>query len=106
MTKLLLLQIPLSEVPWSTNDENYVSFPVGKMGNKQPAFTIHVDEPDDHKQKKHMLKKNSPTGAILGLKAAVSSLGTRKPLTPIDNPMDLSSGENYILPFMNRLAQQ
>ncbi|KAJ6668786.1 hypothetical protein lerEdw1_012270 [Lerista edwardsae] len=90
-------QIPLSEVPWSTNDENYVGFPVGKMGNKQPAFTIHVDEPDDPKQKKQVSKKNSPNKEILGLKAAVASLGTRKPLTPIDNPMDLSSGSPSIM---------
>lgn len=90
----LVLQVPLSEVPWSTNDENYVGFSVIKMGNKQPAFTIHEDEPDDPKPKKHVSKKNSPNEEILGLKAAIASLGTRKPLTPIDNPMDYSSGEN------------
>ncbi|XP_066487887.1 cyclin-A2 [Tiliqua scincoides] len=95
--RLLQPQVPLSEVPWSTNDENYVSFPVGKMGNKQPAFTIHVDEPDDPIPKKHVSKKNSPNEEILGLKTAVASLGTRKPLTPIDNPMDFSSGSPSIM---------
>ncbi|XP_053107419.1 cyclin-A2 [Hemicordylus capensis] len=90
-------QVPLSQVPWSTNDENYISFPVGKMENKPPAFTIHMDEPGDTRQKKHVSKKSSSSEETLGLKAAVSSMGTRKPLTPIDNPMDLSSGSPTIM---------
>ncbi|XP_062991203.1 cyclin-A2 [Elgaria multicarinata webbii] len=84
-------QASLSQIPWSTNDENYVAVPVGKMANKQPAFTIHMDEPDGTRQKKHLSKKFSSSEEALGLKTAVVSMGTRKPLTPIDNPMDLSS---------------
>ncbi|XP_063166887.1 cyclin-A2 isoform X2 [Candoia aspera] len=91
-------QVPLSQIPWSTNDENYLGVPIGKMGNKQPAFTIHLDEPDSRRQKKHMSsKKTSPNEEAIGLKAAVASMGTRKPLTPIDNPMDLSSGSLSIM---------
>uniref|UniRef100_A0A8C6X4A7 Cyclin-A2 n=1 Tax=Naja naja TaxID=35670 RepID=A0A8C6X4A7_NAJNA len=68
------------------------------MGNKQPAFTIHLDEPDNRRQKKHMSsKKTSPGEEAMDLKAVVASMGTRKPLTPIDNPMDLSSGSLGIM---------
>uniref|UniRef100_A0A670IRS7 Cyclin-A2 n=2 Tax=Podarcis muralis TaxID=64176 RepID=A0A670IRS7_PODMU len=64
------------------------------MGNKQPAFTIHMDEPDVTRQKKRMMSKRmSSSEEALGLKTAVASMGIRKPLTPIDNPMDLSFGE-------------
>lgn len=42
-------------------------------------------------------KKTSPGEEAIGLKTVVASIGTRKPLTPIDNPMDLSSGEDNIL---------
>lgn len=87
------LQAPRSQIPWSTNDENYLGVPNGKMGNKQPAFTIHLDEPDNRRQKKHMSSKKISSGE----ETVVSSMGTRKPLTPIDNPMDLSSGEGNIL---------
>ncbi|XP_061441186.1 cyclin-A2 [Rhineura floridana] len=91
-------QVSLSHIPWSTNDENYVSVPLGKMGVKQSAFTIHMDEPDVTKQKKRTVsKKISASEKSLGLKTAVASMGTRKPLTPIDNPMDLSSGSPSIM---------
>lgn len=96
------LQAPHSQIPWSTNDENYLGVLNGKMGNKQPAFTIHLDEPDNRRQKKHMSsKKMSSCEETIGLKAVVASMETRKPLTPIDNPMDLSSGEGNILFFKN-----
>ncbi|XP_028599302.2 cyclin-A2 isoform X1 [Podarcis muralis] len=87
-------QASLSQIPWSTNDENCLDVPLGKMGNKQPAFTIHMDEPDVTRQKKRMMSKRMPSSEeALGLKTAVASMGIRKPLTPIDNPMDLSFGE-------------
>ncbi|XP_062839676.1 cyclin-A2 [Anolis carolinensis] len=90
-------QVPLGQIPWSTNDENYVDVPVGKMGSKQPAFTIHVDEPDTTRQKKRISRKTMPSEDALGLRAAVASIGNRKPLTPIDNPMDLSTGSPSIM---------
>ncbi|XP_044284842.1 cyclin-A2 [Varanus komodoensis] len=88
-------QVSLSQVRWSTNDENHVAIPVGKMGNK-PAFTIHIDEPDSRRQRKSVSSKTWSTEDDLGLKTAVASLGTRKPLTPIDSLMDLSSGSPSI----------
>nr|XP_060634977.1 cyclin-A2 [Anolis sagrei ordinatus] len=91
------VQVPVCQIPWSTNDENYVDIPVAKMGSKQPAFTIHVDEPDTTRQKKRISRKAMPSEDTLGLRAAVASLGNRKPLTPIDNPMDLSTGSPSIM---------
>ncbi|KAJ7326997.1 hypothetical protein JRQ81_016756 [Phrynocephalus forsythii] len=91
------LQVPLSQMPWSTNDKNYVGVPFGKMGMKQPAFTIHVDEPQETRQKKPVSRKTLSSEEVLGLKTAGVSLGTRKPLTPIDNPMDLSSGSPTVM---------
>nr|XP_056711397.1 cyclin-A2 [Euleptes europaea] len=91
-------QVSLCQVPWSTNDENYVSIPVGKMGNKQPAFTIHMDEPESTRPKKNgASKKTFSSEEYLSLEAAVVSVGTRKPLTPIENPMDLGSGSPSIM---------
>ncbi|XP_077156531.1 cyclin-A2 [Paroedura picta] len=91
-------QVPLCPVPWSTNDENYVAAPVGKVGSKQPAFTIHVDEPESPRPKKNGApKKLSPNAEYLALEAAVASMGSRKPLTPIENPMDLGSGSPSIM---------
>ncbi|XP_033015717.1 cyclin-A2 isoform X2 [Lacerta agilis] len=91
-------QASLKQIPWSTNDENCLNVPLGKMGNKQPAFPIHVDEPDVTRQKKRMMSKRIPSSEeALGMKTAVASMGNRKPLTPIDNPMDLSSGSPSIM---------
>nr|XP_020637129.1 cyclin-A2 [Pogona vitticeps] len=90
-------QVPLSQIPWSTNDENYVGVPFGKVGSKQPAFTIHVDEPEETRQKKPLSRKTLSSEEALGLKTAVVSMGIRKPLTPIDNPMDLTAGSPSIM---------
>lgn len=90
----LSLQVPFSQIPWNTNDENYVGFPFGKVETKQPAFTVHVDEPEQTRQKKPVSRKALSSEEALGLKTAVASMGIRKPLTPIDNPMDLTSGES------------
>ncbi|XP_054846018.1 cyclin-A2 [Eublepharis macularius] len=92
-------QASLCQVPWSTNDDNYVGIPVGKMGNKQPAFTIHMDEvPESTRPKRSgASKKTLPSEEHLGLVAAVASMGSRKPLTPIENPMDLGSGSPSIM---------
>ncbi|XP_015272579.1 PREDICTED: LOW QUALITY PROTEIN: cyclin-A2 [Gekko japonicus] len=90
-------QVPLCQIPWSTNDENYVDIPVGKMGNKQPAFTIHMDEPESTTKEKGATKRTLPNKEYLALEAAVASMGSRKPLTPIENPMDLGSGSPSIM---------
>ncbi|XP_074849479.1 cyclin-A2 [Carettochelys insculpta] len=80
-----------SQAPWSTNDDNCGKVPAGKAGNKQPAFAIHVDEPDGESRKRQVAQKKAATcEEVLGLNTAVTSLGDRKPLAPIENPMDLS----------------
>uniref|UniRef100_A0A8C8SVM8 Cyclin-A2 n=1 Tax=Pelusios castaneus TaxID=367368 RepID=A0A8C8SVM8_9SAUR len=77
--------------PWSTNDENCGRVPAGKAGSKQPVFAIHMDEPDGEKRKRQVApKKAVAQEEVLGLTTAVTSLGDRKPLAPIENPMDLS----------------
>ncbi|CAM4546365.1 cyclin-A2 [Lepidochelys kempii] len=84
-------QAALAHAPWSINDENYGKVPAGKAGNKQPAFAIHMDEPDGERRKRQVVpKKAVPHEGVLGLNTAVTSLGDRKPLAPIENPMDLS----------------
>ncbi|XP_067405586.1 cyclin-A2 [Emydura macquarii macquarii] len=80
-----------AQAPWSTNDENCGKVPAGKAGSKQPAFAIHMDEPDGEQRKRQVVPKKAVSQEeVLGLNAAVASLGDRKPLAPIDNPMDLS----------------
>ncbi|KAM9143219.1 cyclin-A2 isoform 1-T1 [Pangshura tecta] len=81
----------LVHAPWSINDENYPKVPDGKAGNKQPAFAIHMDEPDGERRKRQVVPKKALSHEeVLGLNTAVTSLGDRKPLAPLDNPMDLS----------------
>ncbi|TFK16263.1 putative GPI-anchored adhesin-like protein PGA55-like [Platysternon megacephalum] len=84
-------QAALAHAPWSINDENYGKVPAGKAGNKQPAFAIHMDEPDGERRKRQVVPKKAVSHEeVLSLNTAVTSLGDRKPLAPIDNPMDLS----------------
>ncbi|KAM4809615.1 cyclin-A2 [Rhinophrynus dorsalis] len=80
------------------NDENYGKIPAGKAVGKQPAFTIHVDEPDCANQRKPANKKAVPDENLRQLNSVVMTLGGRKPLAPIqisldasfDSPMDMS----------------
>ncbi|MEE6461652.1 hypothetical protein FKM82_001358 [Ascaphus truei] len=71
------------------NDENYGTIPPGKVCSKQPAFTIHVDEPDCA-SKRPVSKKAVLDGNLLGLSSLATSLGSRKPLVPIEFSMDVS----------------
>ncbi|KAM4708237.1 cyclin-A2 [Discoglossus pictus] len=81
------------------NDENYGKIPAGKAASKQPAFTIHVDEPDCAYQRKQPEPKRAVLDEnLIKLNSVVISLGNRKPLAPIDvsmpagfdSPMDMS----------------
>ncbi|EMP38571.1 Cyclin-A2 [Chelonia mydas] len=50
-----------------------------------------MDEPDGERRKKQVIPKKAVSHeGVLGLNTAVTSLGDRKPLAPIENPMDLS----------------
>ncbi|XP_055568716.1 cyclin-A2 isoform X1 [Falco biarmicus] len=59
-------------------------------GQQQQAFTIHVDEPDGERPR----RRGGPTAqseeAALGLRAAICTVGLRRPLAPLDNAMDIS----------------
>ncbi|NWU92745.1 CCNA2 protein, partial [Upupa epops] len=62
------------------------------LGGQQQPFTIHVDEPDGEQRRR---RRGSPVGqkeavATLGLRAAVSAIGERRPLAPLNNAMELS----------------
>uniref|UniRef100_A0A8D0H1P5 Cyclin-A2 n=1 Tax=Sphenodon punctatus TaxID=8508 RepID=A0A8D0H1P5_SPHPU len=62
----------------------------GRPG-QQSAFTIHMDEPDGERPARRVLpKKTLSTDEVLSLNIAVSSLGNRMPLAPIENPVDIS----------------
>lgn len=77
------------------NDENYGKAAAGKAGSKQPAFTIHVDEPDGASRKRPTaLKKSTSQENLLELTSAVTSLGQRRPLAPIpiECSMDVGFG--------------
>lgn len=53
-----------------------------------------MDEPDGERRKKQVIPKKAVSHeGVLGLNTAVTSLGDRKPLAPIENPMDLSFGK-------------
>ncbi|XP_030047638.1 cyclin-A2 [Microcaecilia unicolor] len=80
------------------NDENYGKIPAGKAGPKQPAFTIHVDEPDGASRKRPAAPKKTVSDEnLMSLNAAVTLLGTRKPLAPLDCSMDLSFDSPMVL---------
>ncbi|XP_038625223.1 cyclin-A2 [Tachyglossus aculeatus] len=81
---------PLQEL--SVNNENHGPIPPWKDSSKQPAFTIHVDEPDGENLKKPAaLEKIRSEDHILALTSAISLPGARKPLEPVDFSMEGSS---------------
>ncbi|XP_029446756.1 cyclin-A2 [Rhinatrema bivittatum] len=84
--------------PLSNNDENYGKIPAGKAASKQPAFSIHVDEPDGASRKRPAAPPKMVSNEnFLDLNAAVTSLGGRKPLAPLECTMDLSFGSPMVL---------
>lgn len=78
---------PLKDFP--VNDEHAAAVPSWKAVSKQPAFTIHVDEAEETQQRPAELKE-AECEDVLAFNAAVSLPGARKPLTPLDYPMDNS----------------
>lgn len=76
---------PLKDLP--INDEHVPTVPSWKAVSKQPAFTIHVDEAEET-QKRPAEQKETQCEDALAFSAAVSLPGTRKPLVPLDYPMD------------------
>ncbi|XP_031232491.1 cyclin-A2 [Mastomys coucha] len=78
---------PLKDL--SVNDEHVAAGPAWKAVSKQPAFTIHVDEAEETQQRPAELKE-AECEDVLAFNAAVSLPGARKPLTPLDYPMDNS----------------
>ncbi|XP_057612759.1 cyclin-A2 [Chionomys nivalis] len=75
---------PLKDL--SVNDEHVAVGPSWKANSKQPAFTIHVDE--EETQKRPAEHKETQCEDALAFNAAVSLPGARKPLVPLDYPMD------------------
>ncbi|NP_001089712.1 cyclin A2 L homeolog [Xenopus laevis] len=75
------------------NDENYGKIPAGKAANKQPTFTIHVDEPDcANNRRKPVHKKTVQDENLRQLNTVLGTIGTRKPLEPIQIAMETSFG--------------
>jgi cyclin A len=65
--------------PWTAN-------------SKQPPFTIHVDEAEQT-QKRPAESKPTVREDVLAFNAALALPETRKPLVPLDYPMDGSFGK-------------
>ncbi|XP_057358567.1 cyclin-A2 isoform X2 [Manis pentadactyla] len=75
---------PLKDLP--TNDE-HVTVPPWKANSKQPAFTIHVDEAEESQKRPGECKKTECED-VLAFNSAITLPGPRKPLVPLDYPMD------------------
>ncbi|OXB84791.1 UNVERIFIED_CONTAM: hypothetical protein H355_015913 [Colinus virginianus] len=59
-------------------------------GQRQP-FSIYVDEPDDERRRPQRKKEQDEAADALGLRAALGTLGERRPLAPLgNNAMELS----------------
>uniref|UniRef100_A0A4X2L4Y6 Cyclin-A N-terminal APC/C binding region domain-containing protein n=1 Tax=Vombatus ursinus TaxID=29139 RepID=A0A4X2L4Y6_VOMUR len=88
---VLRVVAPLREVP--IHEEQGI-VPPWNATSKQPTFTIHVDEPEaDPGKKPQAPKKADPEDEALGFHSALSLPEPRKPLVPLDYPMDGSFGE-------------
>ncbi|XP_028658011.1 cyclin-A2 [Erpetoichthys calabaricus] len=70
-----------------TNNENHSKLSAENTGTKQPAFTIHVDEPGGACIK---MQKASSDKSLLSINPTVTSLGIRQPLATIECSMDTS----------------
>ncbi|EPY84136.1 cyclin-A2 isoform 1 [Camelus ferus] len=75
---------PLKDLP--INDE-HVTVPPWKANSKQPPFTIHVDEAEET-QKRPAESKKPESEDVLAFNSAITLPGPRKPLVPLDYPMD------------------
>ncbi|XP_046314435.1 cyclin-A2 isoform X2 [Marmota monax] len=76
---------PLKDLP--VNDEHVTAVPPWKANSKQPAFTIHVDEAEEETQKRPS-EKRTECENVLAFSTAATLPGPRKPLVPLDYPMD------------------
>ncbi|XP_039735474.1 cyclin-A2 isoform X1 [Pteropus medius] len=77
---------PLKDLP--VNDEQHVAVPAWKASTKQPAFTIHVDEAEGETQKRPGEAEKSECEDDLAFRSALTLPEQRKPLAPLDYPMD------------------
>lgn len=75
---------PLKDLP--VNDERVI-VPPWKANSKQPAFTIHVDEPEETR-KSPGESKETECEDVLAFNSAIALPEPRKPLVPLDYPMD------------------
>uniref|UniRef100_G1SIX8 Cyclin-A2 n=1 Tax=Oryctolagus cuniculus TaxID=9986 RepID=G1SIX8_RABIT len=85
---------PLKDLP--INDEQ-VSVPPWKANSKQPAFTIHVDEAEEEPPKRPTESKKDKPEDVLAFNSAITLPGQRKPLVPLDYPMDGSFESPYTM---------
>ncbi|XP_059779514.1 cyclin-A2 [Balaenoptera ricei] len=76
---------PLKDLP--VNDE-HVTVPAWKANSQQPSFTIHVDAAEEETQKRPAESKKPEGEDVLAFNSAVTLPGPRKPLVPLDYPMD------------------
>ncbi|XP_069349482.1 cyclin-A2 [Eulemur rufifrons] len=76
---------PLKDLP--INDD-HVTVPPWKTNSKQPAFTIHVDEAEEETQKRPAESKKTEHEDVLAFNSAITLPAPRKPLVPLDYPMD------------------
>ncbi|KAB1282075.1 Cyclin-A2 [Camelus dromedarius] len=83
-TRAGLAVAPLKDLP--INDE-HVTVPPWKANSKQPPFTIHVDEAEET-QKRPAESKKPESEDVLAFNSAITLPGPRKPLVPLDYPMD------------------
>nr|XP_045010638.1 cyclin-A2-like [Jaculus jaculus] len=86
---------PLKDLP--INDEHVTRAPPLKTSDKQPRFTIHVDEAEEEPQKRPTESKKTECEDVLAFNTAVALPGTRKPLVPLDYPMDGSFGSPHTM---------
>ncbi|XP_072191958.1 cyclin-A2 isoform X2 [Excalfactoria chinensis] len=64
---------------------------VAAAGRHQQPFSVYVDEPDEERRRPQRKKERDGEAADApGLRAALGTLGERRPLAPLDNAMDLS----------------
>ncbi|XP_048189401.1 cyclin-A2 [Perognathus longimembris pacificus] len=77
---------PLKDLP--VNDEPVSNLPPWKEISKQPSFTIHVDEAPEEPQKQPPQPKATEREDVLAFNTAMALSDTRKPLVPLDFPMD------------------
>ncbi|XP_033890700.1 cyclin-A2-like [Acipenser ruthenus] len=99
-------QVALAQAA-SCNDENFSQVPADKVGAKQPAFTIHVDEPDGACSKRqNVLPVKPESDEPLTLNPSVTSLVTRQPLSTIECSMDVSYDSPMVLDMSVNEAEE